>query len=81
MCQKTNTMKRFFVLLNHPAPLQKPYVLRVIKPSSHSDNLFETSRNTFFLTKKEIESLGVIPPPLLRAYLLELQIPRDWFIH
>lgn len=74
-------MKRFFVLLNHPNPLHKPYVLRVLQSTPVAERLFETSRNTIFLTKQEVESLGVTPPSSLEAYLLQLQIPRDWFIH
>ncbi len=81
MCQKTNTMKSFFLLLHHPPPLQKPLVLRVLKSTPHTLTLYEKSRNTVFLSPSDIQSLGVEPPIHKNAYLIPFQIPRDWFIH
>lgn len=80
MCQK-QILKKFFILVNHPTPLQKPYVLGIVKPTAFSNSLFEKTRNTVFLEKKEVESLGFQPPKALQAYLLSIQIPRDWFLH
>jgi hypothetical protein len=81
MCQKLNTMKRFFVVLNHPAPLQRPLVLGVVKQTHHTVQLYETSRNELFLTPKTVESLGIQPPKALKAYLVPIEIPKEWFIH
>lgn len=81
MCQKRNTLKQFFVLLNHPAPLQKPLVMGVLKQTPMSLSIYETSRNTVFLTEKQIMDLGHTPPTLHQAYLLPIEIPRDWFLH
>lgn len=81
MCQKTNTIKHFFLLLNHPPPLQKPLVMGVLKQTPLSTSVYETSRNTIFLSEKQINELGYQPPKLNQAYLLPIEIPRDWFIH
>jgi hypothetical protein len=80
MCQK-NTLKHFFVLLNHPTPLTKPLVMGVVKQSPIVTSIYETSRNSMFLTDKQIKDLGYQPPTVHQAYLLSIQIPRDWFIH
>jgi hypothetical protein len=80
MCKKT-TLKHFFVLLNHPVPLQKPMVMGVLKQTPLAKSVFETSRNTFFLTETQLNELGYQPPIVHQAYLLPIQIPRDWFIH
>jgi hypothetical protein len=81
MCQKTNTIKRFFVLLNHPPPLQKPLVLGVLKHTFDTETIFEQARNTTFLTESQIRKLGYQVPLENKAYLLPIDIPRDWFIH
>ncbi len=81
MCQKINTMKHFFVLLNHPAPLQKPLVMGVVKQTPLVSSIYETARNTIFLTAKQIKDLGYPIPTVHKAYLLPIEIPRDWFIH
>ena len=81
MCQKTNALKHFFVLLNHPAPLQKPLVMGVLKETSTVVSIYEVSRNTIFLTETQIKELGYQPPKVHQSYLLPIQIPRDWFIH
>jgi hypothetical protein len=80
MCQK-NLLKSFFVLLNHPAPLQKPLVLRVLKSTPQTMDLFEKNRNFTFLSAADVKTLGVEPPSQLKAYLLPIQIPREWFLH
>jgi hypothetical protein len=81
MCQKLNSTKRFFVLLNHPAPLQKPLLLRVLRNTPEAIQAYEQTRNTFFLSKPQISTLGVEPPPECKAYLLPVDIPRDWLLH
>jgi len=81
MCQKTNTLKHFFVLLNHPVPLQKPLVMGILKQTPLTTSIFETSRNTVFLSETQLKELGFQPPTVHQAYLLPIQIPRDWFIH
>ena len=82
MCQKTNLTKRFFVLLHQPFPLQKVLVLGVAKHTPHSEALFDQSRNTFFLTPSEIQLLGIKPHCTYReAYMVPIEIPRDWFLH
>jgi len=81
MCQKTNILKHFFVVLHHPFPLQKALVVSVIKESPQSKALFEATRNTTYLTAQQIQSLGIQPPQTPETYLVPIQIPRDWFIH
>jgi hypothetical protein len=81
MCQKTNSTKRFFVLLNHPAPLQRPLVLGVVKPTPLVSSIYETTRNTIFLNEKQIQELGYQAPNVNQAYMLPIDIPRDWFLH
>lgn len=81
MCQKQNTIKRFFVLLNHPSPLHKPLVLGVFKSTPIVSSLYEVTRNTVFLTDKQIEELGHKVPKVHQAYMLPIEIPRDWFLH
>ena len=74
-------MKRFFVLLNHPPPLQKPLVMGILKDTHFVQQYYETSRNTTFLTKAQIKDLGYQSPPEHKAYLVPIDIPRDWFIY
>ena len=74
-------MKRFFVLLNHPAPLQKPLVMGVLKSTHFAEQHYDRSRNTTFLTKAQVKDLGYQPPQEHNVYLLPIEIPRDWFIH
>lgn len=81
MCQKSSISKRFFVVLNHSASLQKPLVLGVLKPTPLVVSIYETSRNTFFLNEKQIQELGYPPPTVHQAYMLPIEIPRDWFLH
>ena len=81
MCNKSKITKHFFVLVNHPFPLQKPYVMGVVKPTILTTQLFERTRNSVFLDKKEVESLGYKAPSSLSAYLLPIEIPKDWFLH
>lgn len=81
MCQKPNTLKHFFVLLNHPKPLQKSLVLGVMKQTPLSKELFEQSRNQIFLQPNQIQSLGFKPPKECQAYLVPIQIPKDWLLH
>lgn len=81
MCNKSKLTKHFFVLVNHPAPLQKPYVMGVVKQNYLTKELFESTRNSVFLQKKDVESLGYKAPSVLQAYLLPIEIPQDWFLH
>jgi len=81
MCQKLNLTKRFFVLLNHPAPLQKAIPIGLVKNTPTAQSLYELSRNSLFLSDKQVKELGVNPPKALQAYLIPIDIPRDWFIH
>ncbi len=81
MCQKINVTKRFFVLLNHPFPLQKAIPLGVVKNTATSQCLYELSRNSLFLSENQIKELGFEPPKALQAYLVPIEIPRDWFLH
>ena len=81
MCQKTNITKRFFVVLNHPAPLQRPLVLGIVKPTMTVTSIYEATRNTIFLTEKQILELGYQAPKVNQAYMLPIEIPRDWFLH
>jgi hypothetical protein len=81
MCQKTKTFKHFFVLLNHPLPLQKPLVMGVLKQSPLVTSIYETSRNSVFLSDAQIKELGYTIPTVHQSYLLPIQIPRDWFIY
>jgi hypothetical protein len=81
MCQKTNITKRFFVLLNHPPPLQRPLVLGVLKPTPLVSSIYETTRNTLFLTEKQIKDIGYQAPTVHQVYMVPIEIPRDWFLH
>lgn len=81
MCQKTQTFKRFFLVVNHPPPLQKPYVLGLIKRTPQTELLFEYGRNKTFLNRKEVERVGITSPIQTHAYLLPVEVPRDWFLH
>jgi hypothetical protein len=81
MCQKANTMKQFFVLLNHPPPLQKPIVIGVVNKTFFTDSIYDVTRNTNFLTANQVKDLGFKVPPQNKSYLVPIEIPRDWFIH
>jgi hypothetical protein len=81
MCQKTNIKKHFFVLLNHPFPLQRAVPLGVVKNTVTTQNLYEISQNTTFFSEKQIKDLGFQSPNALQSYLVPIEIPRDWFLH
>jgi hypothetical protein len=81
MCKKANTMKQFFVLLNHPPPLQKPIVLGVLNKTMFTDAMFDATRNTTYLTANQVKDLGFKVPFENKSYLVPIEIPRDWFIH
>lgn len=83
MCQKINTMKRFFLLMSHPPHNQIPHVVDVF-PQRYfvQEVVAETVKNNqSFLTKDQIVRLGVLPSPNPRAFIIPIDIPRDWFIH
>lgn len=80
MCQ-TNIMKHFFVILYHPPPLQRALVMGVVKKTPQTQQIFEETRNTLFLRKDDIQTLGLKLPVHRHSYLVPIQIPRDWFIH
>lgn len=80
MCQK-NHIKRFFVLLHHPFPLQKALVVGVVKHTPQSQEIFEATRNPKYLTPQQMKCLGMKPPSTPETYMVPIQIPQDWFIH
>jgi hypothetical protein len=81
MCEKSKLLKHFFVVLNHPYPLQKALAMGVVKHTPDTRLLFEKQRNQLYLTKTDIQSLGLNPPKESNVYLVPIQIPRDWFLH
>lgn len=81
MCNKSHMTKRFFVLLNHPFPLQKALVLGVVKDTPQSQHIFEATRNPIYLTPHQIKCLGIKPSSTPETYMVPIQIPRDWFLH
>lgn len=81
MCQKQNTIKHFFVLLNQPITLQRAFPVGVVKKTAFTQSLYELSRNTTYLTENQIKDLGFQSPKALQAYLVPIEIPRDWFLH
>lgn len=81
MCNKSHMTKRFFVLLHQPYPLQKALFLGVVKENPISKDVFENTRNSLFLSSKEIHSLGYQPPVMPGTYLVPIEIPREWFLH
>lgn len=81
MCQKTNTLKHFFVLLNHPFPLQRPLVVGVVRNTPETREIYERTKTSLFLSPKQIQELGLKIPSQPPSYLVPIQIPRDWFIH
>ena len=81
MCQKTNTIKRFFVVLNHPFPLQRSIPLGVVKQNPYVQQLYEITRTSLFLTEPQLKELGFQAPKASQAYLVPIEIPRDWFLH
>jgi hypothetical protein len=74
-------MKHFFVILYHPPSLQKALVAGVLKKTPQTQAIFDETRNTVFLRKDDIQSLGLKLPAHRHSYLVPIQIPRDWFIH
>ena len=80
MCQKTNTTKRFFLLLHHPV-YHKPNILRVFPDRLPIQNIIQESVYQDYLTKEQIERLKVPYTHNLRGFFLPINIPRDWFIH
>jgi len=81
MCQKSNTLKHFFVVLNQPFPLQRPLVMVVVRNNQISREIYEQTRTSLMLNPKQIEKLGVKPAPLSSTYMVPIEIPRDWFLH
>jgi hypothetical protein len=74
-------MKHFFVVLYHPPSLQKALVAGVLKKTPQTQAIFEESRNTYFLQKEHLLTLGLKIPAQKDSYLVPIQISRDWFIH
>lgn len=81
MCEKSKLVKRFFVVLNHPAALQKAIPMGVLRNSLSLQVIYERSRNTYFLSASEIQELGFQPPKESNVYLVPVDIPRDWLLH
>lgn len=81
MCQKTNITKRFFVLVNQGHTFQSPQVLAVLKETPQVRHVFDTTKYSSYLMKRDVLLLGKTPPPMGKDYLLPIEIPRDWFLH
>ena len=80
MCQKTSITKRFFVLVNIPIQTQKPLVMGVLRNQFMTDVLWKQKRDGM-LKETEVEALGYTPSVGMRAHLVPIEIPRDWFLH
>lgn len=83
MCQKLNTTKRFFVLLNHPVAMKQPYVMTVLRDRPDVQTImkqYEKNQQTF-LVRTQTDALGIKSYPDMRTFLLPIDIPRDWFLH
>lgn len=78
MCVKGPSCKRFFVLLNHPLKLTKPVVLGVIKPRLGFEPIVPPPQ--IYLTDKQVQSLGYTPSVEMRAFLVPIDIPREWVL-
>lgn len=78
MCQKGPSFKRFFVLLNHPLKLTKPVVMGVIKPRPGLEQI--VSKPHTYLTEAQIQTLGHTPSVEMRAFLVPIEIPREWVL-
>lgn len=67
-------MNRLYVLINHPVWRKTPYVVSVLKPTPYIEKLYNNQHyeNSPFLTKREVEILGVWPACGPRYSLLEI---------
>lgn len=78
MCVKGPSCKRFFVLLNHPLRLPKPVVMGVIKPRPGLEPILKGSQ--VYLSEKQVQQLGHTPSVEMRAFLVPIDIPKEWVL-
>lgn len=71
-------MNRLYVLINHPVWRKTPYVVKSFKPTTYVEQLYKNQHyeNHPFLSKREVETLGVWPDCGPRYSLLEINIDK-----
>lgn len=70
--------RKLYVLINHPVWRKTPYVARVLNPAKYVEDLYNSQHyeNAPFLSKREVEILGVWPACGPRYSLLEINVPN-----
>jgi len=82
MCNKSNLVKRIFVLINHPVHLKQPYPVGLIKSTEEVERMYaEHQRHDGHLSKRDIERLGFFPMVGPRYRFFPIHIGVDEFHH
>ena len=70
--------RKLYVLINHPVWRKTPYVARVLNHTKYVEDLYNSQHyeNAPFLSKREVEILGVWPACGPRYSLLEIKVPN-----
>lgn len=63
-------MSRFFVLLNHPMVIKRPYVVSILHETPLVAQIYRESKNDY-LTAPQTEKLGFFAGSMIRGMLLE----------
>lgn len=79
MCQKGNAVKRFFLLMNKPANCQRPFVVRVEKPSPRLEALYASQVPESYLKKSDIATWVARAPADSNFFLQPIEIPSHKF--
>ena len=76
MCVKSNAVKRLYLILNFPPPLQQPKVLGFVKQYPMFRQLYEETKTTE-VNSVQLQRLGIPYTPQGKVKLVELVIPID----
>ena len=83
MCNKTNIMKKFFLIINNSSTKLHPSVIKVIKYQPFIDNLYKTTilYDQKYLNQKEIELIGLKYNPEENLQLIPIEIPHSYLLN
>jgi hypothetical protein len=83
MSNKFPFRRRLWAAIHIPQPHQQSYILRVLPETSHVVSLYEKYRNEQgYLSKREIETLGIWPPCGSRVRLTPFELsPYIFYDH
>lgn len=75
-----NPVKRLFVVVNTPVECKIPYFVSVKQADPFLEGLYaKQGEDRPHLSKKELETLCIMPMTGPRYSLLKVEVPLDWF--